>query len=186
VTSPVLLSTSRCSQTTLELSTVLSDSAIAFSGCYKIWCVQETIFGSSEISVQICRRPWQNLRLLHHSAGNFKSSREFCAALRETCCRILTAVILKWVQVIASIQIFHCYSHKIWYIIMCHRSFMSLYMYTYGQCASAECICVSGSLWECLEVVGPESKGGQIPECTGPTQWPSGARGSTSEQFECI
>ena len=35
-TSPVLLSTSRCSKTPLELSKVLSDSARAFSGCYEI------------------------------------------------------------------------------------------------------------------------------------------------------
>ena len=40
---------------------------------------------------------------------------------------------------------------------------------------------VSGSLWEYLGVVGPESKGGQIPELTGPMQWPSGAPGSRCE-----
>jgi hypothetical protein len=44
---------------------------------------------------------------------------------------------------------------------------------------SAKCNSVTGSLWECLRVVGPESQGGQIPEFTGPTQWPSGAPGST-------
>jgi hypothetical protein len=38
---------------------------------------------------------------------------------------------------------------------------------------------VSGSLWECLRVVGPESQSGQIPELPGPMQWPSGAPGST-------
>ena len=30
----------------------------------------------------------------------------------------------------------------------------------------------------CLRVVRPESEGGQIPECTGPMRWPSGAPGS--------
>jgi len=37
-TSPVLLSTSRCSQTPLELSRVLSDSASAFSGASESTC----------------------------------------------------------------------------------------------------------------------------------------------------
>jgi hypothetical protein len=54
---------------------------------------------------------------------------------------------------------------------------------------SAKCNYVTGSLWECLRVVGPESQGGQIPELTGPTQWPSGAPGSTWEHrrqdWEC-
>jgi len=36
---------------------------------------------------------------------------------------------------------------------------------------------VFGSLRECLGVVGPESQGGQIPELTGPMQWPLGAPG---------
>ena len=47
---------------------------------------------------------------------------------------------------------------------------------------SAKCNYVTGSLWECLRVVEPESQGGQIPEFTGPTQWPSGAPGSTWER----
>jgi len=47
--------------------------------------------------------------------------------------------------------------------------------------ASAECILVTGSRWECLRVVGPESQGGKIPEFTGLIQWPSGAPGRTSE-----
>jgi len=47
---------------------------------------------------------------------------------------------------------------------------------------SAKCILVTGSLWECLKVVGPESQGGQILEFTGPMQWPSGAPGSTWER----
>jgi len=45
-----------------------------------------------------------------------------------------------------------------------------------------ECLGVSGSVWECLRVVGPESQGGQIPELTAPMLWPSGARESTWER----
>jgi len=45
----------------------------------------------------------------------------------------------------------------------------------------AKCMLVTGSLWECLRVVGPESPGGQIPAFSGPMQWPSGAPGSTWE-----
>jgi len=48
---------------------------------------------------------------------------------------------------------------------------------------SAKCNYVTGSLWECLRVVEPESQGGQIPEFNGPTQWPSGAPGSTWERW---
>jgi len=47
---------------------------------------------------------------------------------------------------------------------------------------TANCILVSWSLLECLRVVGPESQGCQIPEFTGPMQWPSGAPGSTWER----
>jgi len=47
---------------------------------------------------------------------------------------------------------------------------------------SANGISVTGSLWECLWVVGQESQGGQIPEFTGPMQWPSGAPGSACER----
>ena len=45
-------------------------------------------------------------------------------------------------------------------------------------CPSAKCNYVTGSLWECLRVVGPESQGGQIQALTRPTQRPSGAAGS--------
>ena len=47
---------------------------------------------------------------------------------------------------------------------------------------SAKCILVTGSLWECLRAVGPESQGSQIPEFAGPMEWPSGAPGSTWER----
>jgi hypothetical protein len=52
--------------------------------------------------------------------------------------------------------------------------------------ASAKCNYVTGSLWEYLRVVGPESQGGQIPEYTGLSHWPSGAPVSTSERWQKI
>jgi len=55
--------------------------------------------------------------------------------------------------------------------------------------SSAKCILVTGSLWEYLRVVGPECQGGQIPEYTGLTPWPSGTPRSTWERrrqlWEC-
>jgi hypothetical protein len=50
------------------------------------------------------------------------------------------------------------------------------------SCTSAKCVFVTGSLWECLGVVGPESQSGQIPELTEPIQWPSGAPGIAWER----
>jgi hypothetical protein len=41
---------------------------------------------------------------------------------------------------------------------------------------------VTGSLWECLHFIGPNSQGGQIPELTGLMQWPSGAPGSAGNK----
>ena len=97
VTTPVLLSTSRCSQTPLELSNVLSDSARAFSGApestcsyggafrmlqdltYRIvkfwssWDVCTDLWETSRAAgtaVQLCGRLWEQLRTLHSTAGN--------------------------------------------------------------------------------------------------------------------
>jgi hypothetical protein len=47
---------------------------------------------------------------------------------------------------------------------------------------SAKCNYVTGSVWECLRVVGPESQCGQIPELTGPMQWPADTPGSTRDK----
>jgi len=68
-TSPVLLSTSGCSQTPLELSKVLSDTARAFSGALESPCSYGGAFrmlrdltyaifkfGAPETSAQICGR----------------------------------------------------------------------------------------------------------------------------------
>jgi len=52
--------------------------------------------------------------------------------------------------------------------------------------SSATCILVTGSLWEYLRVVRPESQGGRIPEFTGLMKWPSGAPGSTWEHVESL
>jgi len=92
--SPVLLSTSRRSQTPLELSKVLSDSARAFPGAAESTCsyggafrmlhLGYSNFGALETSAQICMRLREKLRLLRSSVGYFKSGRDHCAALRET------------------------------------------------------------------------------------------------------
>jgi len=51
-----------------------------------------------------------------------------------------------------------------------------------NDAASAKCIIVTGSIWECQCIVGPESQGGQIPEFTAPMQCPLGVHGSTSQR----
>jgi len=71
----------------------------------------------------------------------------------------------------------------------CHTECIIRYPWWVTRCGkikelegtSAKCILVTGRLWECLRVVGPECQGGQIPEFTGAMQWPSGAPGSTWE-----
>jgi len=79
--SPVLLSTSRCSQIPLELSKVLSDSARAFSGAPESTCSHGGAFMTLwDLTVRIVRC-W--------------SSWDRCPALRETWCRILKAVVLR-------------------------------------------------------------------------------------------
>jgi len=93
VTSPVLLSTSRCSETPLELSNVLTDSTRALSGtpestcsmevhlgCYKVWLVGESNFGVPEPSAQFCGRLHEQLGPLCSSAGDFESSQDRCTA----------------------------------------------------------------------------------------------------------
>jgi len=69
-TSPVLLCTSRCSQTPLELSKVLSDSARAFSGAPESTCS----YGGE----------FRMLRDLTYRIVKFWSSWDLCADLRET------------------------------------------------------------------------------------------------------
>jgi len=69
-TSPVLLSTSRSSQTPLEISNVLSDSARAFSGVPESTCR--------------CGGAFRMLRDLTYMIVKFWSSWDLCAALQET------------------------------------------------------------------------------------------------------
>jgi len=120
MTSPVLLSTSRYSQTPLEVSKVLSDSTRVFSGApastwsnggafrmlwdltyriVKFWnywdhCADRwETSREPEAAAQLCGILRGQLKLLRSSAGYFESSRDLCAALQETWCRILTAVV---------------------------------------------------------------------------------------------
>ena len=79
------------------------------------------------------------MRLRCSSLGDFESSPDRCAALLETCCCILTAVVLTQAQGISSYQIRLCYSLKIHYIIIWNGLFRSLYIYTYG---------LSGGRWQ--------------------------------------
>jgi len=69
-TSPVLQSTSRCSQTPLELSNVLWDSAWGFSGAPESTCSGGGAF--------------RMLRELTYRIVKFWSSWDICPALRET------------------------------------------------------------------------------------------------------
>jgi len=79
---PVLLSTSRCSQTPLELYKVLSDSARAFScafesswGCGGTFRILQNLtirigdFIAAKTLVQVCRRLRDQLRSLHKLCG---------------------------------------------------------------------------------------------------------------------
>jgi len=79
--SPVLLCTSRCTQAPLELCKVLSDSARAFSGAPESTCSYGGAF--------------RTLRDMTISIVKFWSSWGCYAALRETWCRILKAVVLR-------------------------------------------------------------------------------------------
>ena len=129
-TSPVLLSTSGCSQTPLELIKVLSDSARAFSGAPESTCSYRGAFRM---------RPDLTYRIVE-----LWSSWDLCADLRESWCRILTAVVLIYAQGIGSYDIHLCYSHKIRHITIGYTLFKSLCIYTYGQ---------SGCRWS-LSIIG--------------------------------
>ena len=146
LTSPVLVNTSRCSQTPLELSKVLADSARAFTDASESTCsyggafwmlwdltYRKWNFVAPETSAQICGSLREKLGPLLSSAGYFESSRDHCTSLRETWCRILTAVVFTYPQGILSFHIRRCYSHQIPFIIIWHALFKSLSINTYGQ-----------------------------------------------------
>jgi len=79
--SPELLSTSRCSQAPLELCNVLSDSARVFSAASESTCSYGGAFRTlHDLTIWIVK---------------FWRSRDRCAALRETWCRIFNAVVLR-------------------------------------------------------------------------------------------
>jgi uncharacterized membrane protein YjdF len=115
----VLFSTSRYSQTPLELTKVLSDCARAFTGPPEITCSYGGAF--------------RMLPDLTYRIVKFWSSKDLCAGLRETWCRILTAVVITQPQRISSYHIYLCYSHIFCYIIIWYALFMYLCIYTYGQ-----------------------------------------------------
>jgi len=94
-TSPVLLSTSRCFQASLELSKELSASARALSGGSESTCTYGGLFRM--LRDLICRRAtfWSSGDLQCRSVEDFESSWDLCAALQETWCRILTAGVLR-------------------------------------------------------------------------------------------
>jgi len=86
-------------------------------------------------------------------------------------CNILNYTLIYSVSLLASIVVYH---HLCSQNMLMNRS-------PPKTAISAKCILVTGSLWECLSIVGPESQGGQIPQFAGLMQWPSGAPGSSWE-----
>jgi hypothetical protein len=146
VTSPVLLSISRCSQTPLEPSTVLSDSAQELSGASENTCSYGHVY--------------RMLRDLLYKIGNFGRSRDLCTDLWQTskedesasqhCRMFLEQPQLRGTRVGDFVPYSHscesyittrhfvyhiclCYSLKICYSIIWHALLRSLYRYTYSQ-----------------------------------------------------
>jgi len=107
-TSPVLPSTSRCSQTHLELSKVLSDSARAFSGAPESSCSYGGAFRMlRDLTYKIFKfwSSWDLWADLGETSRGPETDAQLCGMLREqsrplrkllwkTSCRILTAVVL--------------------------------------------------------------------------------------------
>jgi hypothetical protein len=94
-TSPLLLSTSRCSHTPLKLSIVLSDCGRAFSGAPEsTWSYASASRMLQDVTYRIVKfwssgdlyaDLWETLRAAQQETSS--------AALQETWCRILTAVV---------------------------------------------------------------------------------------------
>jgi hypothetical protein len=120
-TSPVLLSTSRCSQATLELSKVISDSAKAFSGVPESTCSDGGTF--------------RMLRYLTIRRVKFWNRRDRCSALQGTWYRILIGVVVRYLQALSSYHIRLCYSQTFCYIIVWHALFKSMYIHTVNLAA---------------------------------------------------
>ena len=133
-TSPVLLSTSKCSQTHLELSKVLPDSARAFLGAPESTCSYGGAFrmlhlgysnwGAPKTSAQIYRRLREKLRPLRSSAGALMPYSHSSGSYITTRHLVLSY---------SSYHIHLCYSHNIRYIIIWHALFKSISIYTYSQ-----------------------------------------------------
>jgi hypothetical protein len=115
----------------MELINKLTDSARALPGTPESTCS--------------CGGEFRMLRDLTYTIVNCRSSSDLGAALRETLrgsetaalwdtwCLNLKAVVLTQPQGIWSYHISLCYSHRIHYIIICHALYKSLCIYTYGQ-----------------------------------------------------
>ena len=120
----MLQNTSRCSQPPLELCNVLSDSARAFTGCYKIWLLEYSNFGAAETTAQVCGR----LGTIFSQQGS-TTTRYFVYHIRL------------------------CYSHNILYIMIWHDVLSkSLYIYTCGDEGIMEMDSATWSIY--LEVPG--------------------------------
>jgi len=170
-TSSVLLCTSRRSQTPLELSNVLSDSARAFSGASEsTWSYEGAFRMLQDLTYRIVKS-WifwdlsADLRETSRAAqgGTSRSAQRETsraaqretsrAAQRETsraaeiaaqhCMRLGAICSQQWFLHIPK-ELHLCYSHKIRYIILWNVQFKSPYIYTYGQ---------SGRRWE-LSTIG--------------------------------
>jgi hypothetical protein len=125
---PVLLSTSRCSQPHLELCKMLSDSARAFSR-------------ASE-STSSAGGAFRMLRDLTIMIVKFWSCGDLCTGLRETWCRILTPTTRYFIDHIGV-----CYGHKIRNIIIWHELSKSLYIYTFGDTGITEMDSATSSIY---------------------------------------
>ena len=130
--SPVLLSTSRCSQPPLELCNVLSDSARAISGARESTC---TYGGAFRMLRDLTIRIVKFCSYWNRCAGQRETSRAAEAsaqALQETWCHILTAVVLRVPQPQGKefIIFVFCYRHKIRYSIIRHVLSQSFYIHT--------------------------------------------------------
>jgi len=140
-TSPVLLSTSRCSQTPLELSKVLSDSARAFSGALEsTWSYGGAFRMLWDLTYRIVKfwSSWDLCADLQKTSREAETAAQLCRILPEQprWLRSSTGNLVPYYRSSGSYittRHFFCYSHKIRYIIIWHAFFKSLYIYTYGQ-----------------------------------------------------
>jgi len=119
------------------------------SGCHEIWLVEYANFRAAETSVQVCGRLWEQLRSLHRSAGDFKTSWNLCTNSAE--------YLMPYSHTSGSesstttryfiYHIFLCFSHQICYIIIWHVLPKSLYIIEYGDTGITKMDSVTGSIY---------------------------------------